>query len=370
MVMTHIQTFMWYMAAGGLVVLLTASVHTTPRILAFTSSKAGTVSHRRHGPHSAQMRGANGGVLAPDIVIMGFGDSGTRGVKKIMHALGLAMCHIINNSGDNLLTEKTHAYIPELLQAAKGQVSSARGYMSSKDFLNVVQAELFWANKTLQCAMGDRGLSGESLPTDVKWGFKNPKHIYMLPVMDVAFHGKQNMLAVARDPRDLCTAHNQRQFHHFGDIVLRNSSIKNRGTRCLEFWSAVWTSVLQEYAHNEKFLIVRIEDLVIHDPTTSRKSYETLGRVVELAGISPSTDDMLKQLEIAHRHKDSYMGNHYGKSKEDRKREEESTASASHRVHEVMLAIGYNVTHYGLTRPQHPRVISPWPSSRSDRGFL
>mmetsp|Transcript_8250 Transcript_8250/g.9167 ORF Transcript_8250/g.9167 Transcript_8250/m.9167 type:complete len:370 (-) Transcript_8250:69-1178(-) len=369
MVMTHIQTFMLYFSAAGLVMMLTASVHTTPLALVFKSSKAGTVSDRRHRPSSAQLNGAVGGqfnnrnksqrgVMAPDIVIMGFGDSGTRGVKKMMQALGVAMCHKKNPSGDNWLTEKTHAYIPALLQAAKGHVSSARGYMSSTVFLEAVQAELLAANTTWQCAMEDRGLSEESLPTSFKWGFKNPKQLYLLPVMDVAFHGKQNMLAVARDPRDVCTAHNQIQFKRFGVIVLRNSSTEKRG-RCLEFWSALWASVLQEYAHNEKFLIARIEDLVIHDPTTSSKSYETLKRMVELAGISPSTDEMHTQLEIAHRYKDSYMGDHYGMSKEDREREEESTASASHRVHEVMQAMGYNVKHYGLTLPQHPRVISP-----------
>jgi len=190
-----------------------------------------------------------------------------------------------------------------------------------------------------------------------------------MPVMDMAFHSKQRMLAVARDPRDVCSGQNQGQFTIFGEQVklpddLRlktNDSVQETFVTtelgaCMEFWANAWASVLHEYALIDRFLVVRIEDLVIPDPATSNASHTILKRMMKHAGLSPSRDECQKQLEISHRYANSYMGHSYVTAESQDKLEHE-VASYTGIVHEVMQAFGYNVDRYGLDGPRHPRVL-------------
>ena len=55
----------------------------------------------------------------PNLVISGVGDSGTRGVKNLLEALGVTFCRKHSNkAGDNKLTQTTHGCIPRLLKSA------------------------------------------------------------------------------------------------------------------------------------------------------------------------------------------------------------------------------------------------------------
>jgi len=324
--------------------------------------------------------------LAPDIVIAGIGDSGTRGVRQMMEHLGVAMCHYVSVNDDNLHTFGTNKYITPLLEAAGGSVSQAKGYMSSDVFNESVQTELYGARRTHDCAIQDVGLNENALPADFKWGYKNPNHFFLLPVMDAAFHGKQKVLAVARDPRDLCTACGPNLSYlapacglpgrsppveSLGDGVGPPEDLKTWATMsalsvsvdklkphksCMLFWSHVWKSILQEYFHKDNFLVVRIEDLVIHDPT-SNKARETLQHVMRYVNISPGMHEIQRELEVAHQYKDSYMGHHYNMTETYRTNLEDETATYTGIVHDVMRALGYHTHHYGLTEPDHPRVI-------------
>lgn len=345
----------------------------------------------------------HGDAKSPDLVIFGMGGSGTRGVKEMMQHLGILTCHAANAAGDNVHTMGSHTYIKDLLLAAEGHVSEMKGYMSSKVFHEAVQAEVTGAQNTLDCVIKDNGLSVEDNATVFKWGYKNPRHLFVLPVVDKAFRGEQKMLAVARDPRDLCSGRNQGQYHLYGDFVKaptgfedvrssermntsafsdehsalqirlgiagdaatwisykrQNPQWKTHISDCMLFWSHVWSSILQEYKQRENFLVVRIEDLVIHEPTPSSKSYETLRHLMDYVNVSSRADQMLQELSIAHSHTNSYMGHHYNVSQEYVNTLEREVASYNGPVHETMKALGYGVEHYGMVKPTHPRVIFP-----------
>jgi hypothetical protein len=352
-------------------------------------------------------------VSVPDIVITGVGDSGTRGVLELLEHLGVTMCPEKHKQGDNYWTKPPQLYIPDLLISAGGRVNDMKGQLSSPAFGHAVQRELDGASKTLECSIIANNLTQGALPANFKWGYKNPRHFYMLPVMDVAFGREHKVLAVARDPRDICTGSNRHQLWRFGGYVSTPVDLEDfraamtkampveeraasprpppppgvnisggtstllkdciwvgdsRGScvdlaelkSCMEFWASVWSSTIKEYADSATFRIVRIEDLVVPNPVTSIRSTETLELIMKYVGISSDSATMQAELEHAHSYKDRYMGQREEWSAQDRATLEAETASMMPGlVHEVMLALGYNLSHYGLVTPAYTHVISP-----------
>jgi len=87
-------------------------------------------------------------------------------------------------------------------------------------WVEAIETERAAATRTLDCAINDTALSPDSMPANFKWGYKNPRHIYLMPVLDEAFNGKQKMVAVARDFRDLCSGSNRGQMRdYFHDVA-------------------------------------------------------------------------------------------------------------------------------------------------------
>jgi len=328
----------------------------------------------------------------PDVVIVGFGDSGTRGVTAMLEHLGLSVCnHTYPDTMDNTLTFPVHDLIPELLKDAGGLVSNRARYKNSSVMPRAAHMEQQNARRTLECILEGQGLHEDAMPRGFRWGFKNPKHVYVMPVMDEAFQGKQQVLAVARDPRDLCTAENQGQFDLYGSSVAapsrrleldklirlpENWVALGRGSRstipnmsepvdaqrphkkCMEFWAAVWASVLLEYGHRNNFRVVRIEDLVIHDLAVSNTSRNVLKGMMEYIGISAGSQGMQKELRKGHAYRNSYMGHHNGLTMASRRDLEKETASYVGPVHTIMEALGYEIQHYGLATPLSDSVLS------------
>ena len=114
---------------------------------------------------------------------------------------------------------------------------------------------------------------------------------------------------------------------------------------------------MNEYDQHEKLLVVRIEDLVIHDLITTIEGRTTVERMATHAGISPSAEQLLQQLNLTQEQRDSYMGQLF--SDQERQHLEHKVASHEGPIHDVMRKLGYNVESYGRTTPQHPRVIAP-----------
>merc|ERR1719277_1692335 len=123
----------------------------------------------------------------------------------------------------------------------------------------------------------------------------------------------------------------------------------------MTFLATVWASVFREYGEDDRLLIVRIEDLVMPNPTTTNTSQQVLKRMMEHgAGISPSAEQLQEELTETHKHVESYMGHHYNMTADARKLLEEEVASYTGAVHDMMHALGYHKDHYGLVEPTHP----------------
>eukprot|EP00401_Gymnodinium_catenatum_P009888 CAMPEP_0117585810 /NCGR_PEP_ID=MMETSP0784-20121206/68361_1 /TAXON_ID=39447 /ORGANISM="" /LENGTH=288 /DNA_ID=CAMNT_0005386817 /DNA_START=276 /DNA_END=1142 /DNA_ORIENTATION=+ len=284
-----------------------------------------------------------------------------------------------------------HDLIPDLLNDSGGLVSNEAGYRRSAVMHLAVSMEKRDARRTLECILEDQSLHENALPSSFRWGYKNPKHAYLLPVMDEAFGGKQKILMVARDPRDICTAVNQGQLDLYKSSVSspyhrleldkliqlpeswltlgrsNQEAIQNTSAaveahtphkKCMEFWAAVWASVLLEYGHKSNFRVVRIEDLVIHDPAISRTSPKILESMMEYIGMSAGIDAMQQELRNSYAYRGSFMGHHNGLTRASRRSLERETASYVGPVHAIMTALGYDTKHYGLAAPLSRCVFS------------
>ena len=156
------------------------------------------------------------GVLAadaPNVVIFGIGDSGTRGVRTLYHVGGVAMCNETNGADDDWPSRVSDACIDHLLMTNRGKMSIASYRQASNHaFKRAVIAERFGANQSHTCA-----IRADNVTKAAPWGFKGPRKIYMLPVMQEAWklsRKRTQLVLVARDPRDICTGDNQQQFKH------------------------------------------------------------------------------------------------------------------------------------------------------------
>jgi len=309
--------------------------------------------------HSPFLRAAREQLPGP-FVVVGIGDSGTRGVKTLMERLGVNMCSNSSHgfSQDNKDTKPVHGFINALLRASKGHVSSRRHHRS-KAFRQAVRAEVRGAKKTHDCIVQQLRQTNWTGSTDFPWGYKNPKHIHLLPVMDKAFHRTQRMLAVARDPRDICSGGNKEQLNKFGSMVeSRWPALRGNGTeqQCLQFWADVWGDVLHEYGQDPRFRVVRIEDLVLPDPAvegnSARKTLDCLLQHAQLPTPAPVVLGGL--LSRMHSFSSAYAGNH--KPRPLKRYLENLTSSMDGNFQTVMLQLGYTADSYGQRAPGHPAV--------------
>merc|ERR1719491_2848238 len=113
---------------------------------------------------------------------------------------------------------------------------------------------------------------------------------------------------VSRDPRDTCTNQNQRNFHLFGPFV----DGSKRGTDCWGFYASIWTQVFELYETDPRFKVVRVEDLVVPDPTQETLPTPMLNCMADFVGLPRATPEVaLDILSESHQYNTSYMGHHY-----------------------------------------------------------
>eukprot|EP00908_Phaeocystis_cordata_P002997 Transcript_13242.p1 GENE.Transcript_13242~~Transcript_13242.p1 ORF type:complete len:366 (-),score=43.33 Transcript_13242:218-1315(-) len=298
---------------------------------------------------------------APNVVIFGIGDSGTRGVRTLYHAGGVAMCDNTNGADDDWATRESDNCIDHLLTANSGKMS-IESYRQAPDhaFARAVIAERYGANQSHYCAA-----RADHVTRAAPWGFKGPRKIYMLPVMQEAWKAskKQTQLVlVARDPRDICSGDNQQQFKatklHYG---IRG----NDATACLEWWAAIWSNVLPELggeAHApsaslapSQLVVVRIEDLVL----PGVKALPLAECMLHGASVpSPSREGLATTLHEMHKHSGSYGGglDHVGGDTVLRANVV-AAAAKSEAAQRVMELLGYTSPRYGTTTPTSDRVL-------------
>ena len=300
----------------------------------------------------------------PSVVIFGIGDSGTRAVRSLYHAGGVAMCDETNGAGDDWPTRLADECLDHLLEADRGEVSTAAFRKApNRAFAKAVMAERRGSNESHWCAVRANRLTGAGdASPNAPWGYKGPRKIYMLPVIEEAWTSlnRTQLVLVARDPRDICSGDNQQQFkatkNHYG--------IKDKDmAACLEWWARVWSNVLPELGGQalsgsaaSQLVVVRIEDLVLPEVQLALPLAECMVRAA--IGRAPDMSSVITALYEMHAHGGSYGGglDHVSGDVSLRRRVTVA-ATQSAAALRVMELLGYAPKRYGVTTPTSKRVL-------------
>lgn len=344
-------------------------------------------------------------LLRPSLVITGIGDSGTRGVHDLMQGLGLAVSLFTNRPHDDAAMRPSTLAIPALLQASSGVLTSAAYQQNSGAWHSAVWLERMGAVQSAKLASPAAGQP---------WGFKSPRTVFLLPVMEEAFSEpvaagpRTTYLLVARDPRDICTGSNTQQFELYGayfdvgvdaDEARTIAQSELASVACFKFWAKLWRQVLPSLGGTavtdaSSIVVARIEDLVGarlvapqkpetdgHSGLLMRRALSLLDAEAESAdeagtgapdineririvscilqrtGLENQTQaNIVTQLNIMHEHVTDYGGNY-----EHTRAKQQSAVNmlkAMTEVHDVMHALGYFAHIFGRGPPSAKEVIT------------
>jgi sulfotransferase family protein len=183
------------------------------------------------------------------IVIGGSGGSGTRAVARFLAAIDVQMGEYLNGSADAL------AFVDTLDALINPILENTRSLDYDPNCLPVDlaarAAEMIHSSADNHCASPMR---------DGRWGFKNPRHMFLLPILNRAFP-EFVFVHVLRDGRDMLFSENRNQLRkHYADLFGRADD----GTP--EASAAFWGTVnLQAAAYGarvlkSRYMLLRLED--------------------------------------------------------------------------------------------------------------
>jgi hypothetical protein len=184
------------------------------------------------------------------IVIGGSGGSGTRAVARFLTAIGVQMGEYLNCSADALaFVDALDALINPILENTRSLDYDPHGLPVD---LAARAVEMIRSAADIHCARSVR---------DGRWGFKNPRHMFLLPILNRAFP-KFVFVHVVRDGRDMLFSENRNQFHrHYTDLFGRPAGV-TRGA-----FAAFWATTNLEAATygarvlGSRYMLLRLEDL-------------------------------------------------------------------------------------------------------------
>ncbi|MBL6598165.1 MAG: sulfotransferase [Alphaproteobacteria bacterium] len=196
------------------------------------------------------------GVMAEPVVICATGGSGTRAMRVILERAGVFMGagDAVNNVGDAMPFEP---YLDEFINAVMEETRSLDYRLDSLPAgLRDRAVDGFRA-----CAR--RWLEGRPRPA-ARWGWKNPRAMYMLPVIHAVFP-KVRVIHMVRDGRDMAVSTNQWQFiKHYEAVLDRERAGDDDPIESCRLWSKANLDAARwaERALPGRYLRVRLEDLV------------------------------------------------------------------------------------------------------------
>ena len=185
------------------------------------------------------------------VVIGATGGSGTRVVVRFLEALGVSLGRTLNESLDPYVFMSFYdrwidPFVAERM--GRGALSRRERSKMARDLQEAVQTHLADANPV-------RG---------ARWGWKSPRSIFVLPLLDQAFP-RMRFVHVVRDPRDMAFSNNQRQLVAHGPLYLREEErAEPLAIRSALMWKRVNSNAWVHGASmGERYLLVRYEDLCL-----------------------------------------------------------------------------------------------------------
>lgn len=190
--------------------------------------------------------------LVPPIVIGGTGGSGTRVVQSIIEKAGVFMGTNLNISKDAMDFEP---FLDEFINVTLTH-TRALNYDPARDLPPTLA--LAAGNKLRNIAIYFR----RDIPyPGSSWGWKNPRSIYILPIIHSIFPGLR-FVHVIRDGRDMAFSQNQNQLRkHFSSLFGR--PIDDTAVDSIRLWAKANTDVAEWATGNLKarYIRIRFEDL-------------------------------------------------------------------------------------------------------------
>lgn len=185
-------------------------------------------------------------VWTAPIVIGGTGGSGTRLVARLLRETGADLGTHVNPAEDALSFVALYdKYINAYLE--KGAVKDSE---FEAQLLRAICSHLDPAGKPA-------------------WGWKNPRSIYLLPLLDTLIPDLK-FVHVIRHGLDMATSANQNQLEMYGDLVLgAECAGLDAGTRSAMLWKRV-NETAADYGRgmSGRYFLLRYEDVCI-DPSRS-----------------------------------------------------------------------------------------------------
>jgi hypothetical protein len=177
--------------------------------------------------------------LYPPLVVGGVGGSGTRLVVQLLKNLGVSMGLNLNASEDALAFVPFYEkYINQYLMGAP---------VNYQHLADELQAAMISHRR-------------DSLDA-LHWGWKNPRTIYLLPILDSLIPGLR-FVHVVRDGLAVSTSGNQKQLDKHGAYVLQDDmQTLSKNQRSLLLWTIV-NNAAADYGKTmgDRYFLVRYED--------------------------------------------------------------------------------------------------------------
>ena len=177
--------------------------------------------------------------LPPPVVVGGVGGSGTRLVVQLLQGLGVSMGRHLNESKDAM--PFVPVYDNHINNYLKGSINPTK-----------LVDELLIALLDHQSPSPDAGL----------WGWKNPRSIYLLPLLDELFEGMR-FIHVVRDGLAMSTSGNQTQLEKHGKHVIpQHLQALPQAEQSLLLWSIVNNAAADYGAQmGDRYFLLRYEDV-------------------------------------------------------------------------------------------------------------
>lgn len=197
----------------------------------------------------------------PPIVVGATGGSGTRALVSTLETLDVYMGVHLNHAGDAMPFEPAlDRYLPKIL----GRTRTA--HYALTDLPTALLNES--AGAVLRAAAEHlRMVRDPGRP----WGFKNPRQIFLLPILNELFPGFR-FIHLVRDGRDMALSTNRNQVNKYDDILYHGRPEPDPEFAAIRLWSDVNVDAARcaRYILGERYLEVRYEDLCDDTDATIR----------------------------------------------------------------------------------------------------
>lgn len=183
--------------------------------------------------------------LPGPIVIGGTGGSGTRTVAKILLKSGIYLGAQLNESHDTLMFARFYRtrHIELFRQLASARVNA--GSDSCLELRHIIN------RLRLEVPENARG-----------WGFKNPRSVYFLEILD-RLVPDMKFIHVVRDGRDMAFSANQSSVEDYGPIIFKDEMFESIRHMSIALWSKInlQAALYSDQNLPARYLRVRFEDL-------------------------------------------------------------------------------------------------------------